>query len=433
MIAARDITRARAIVSAIALGPVFIIFVSSNVVNAGNLLFNVLFSRWMGPELFGELATVLTIKLAILGVLGALQIAVSHRVAKESEDGAAPLDAALSRLNHVCFVGLWFLLPAVVAAAWFGDLGKGLGLGSPILLVLLILSLPFAIPLSILRGVALGRLDTRHVLASANLEMLVRLVGAVIAWHAGYGLAGVVAAIALSIFAGWLPLCRLLKERPSRDAEWTALGRAVALAAVPFALLQASQVVLLDGDVIIARLSLDAGEAGLIAALSLFQRIQFFACFGLASILLPAVARAIAEGRSPTGPAIAVGALFGCVSATVLAATAFFPEHAINLFFGASFLSAAPLLFTAAASAVAFTLSYLLATFLSAIGDRSGIWLVALACPVQIAAMSMSAESLSTMLAAKLACQILLSALLVSCAIWRTLRRGSPACTPILT
>ncbi len=423
--------RARAALSAIAVGPVFVIFLSSNIVNAGNLLFNVLFSRWMGPELFGELATLLTIKLAILGVLGALQIAVSHRVATEPAARSAPLEAALSRLNHICFVGLWFLAPALIAAIWLGDLSQRLGLGSPLLLVLLALSLPFAVPLSILRGVVYGRLDTRHVLMSANVEMLVRLLGAVLAWHAGYGLTGVVAAVAISIVAGWVPLCARLGKSADRETQWAQLGRSVALAAFPFALLQASQVVLLDGDVILARLYLDADESGYIAALSLFQRIQFFACFGLASVLLPAVARAISEGRSAAGPAVAVAALFGCVSAVVLVGTALVPGQVIVLFVGPSFLPAAPLLVVAAASSVAFTLSYLLATYLSAIGDRSGIWLVALATPVQLVAMSIMAESLTAMLACKLACQIVLAALLVSLALWRTLHRGSTVSAPI--
>lgn len=420
------LTRARALISAVSLGPVFIIFVSSNVVNAGNLLFNVLFSRWMGPELFGELATILTIKLAILGVLGAFQIAVSHRVAQAPASEKSQLDASLARLTHVCFVALWFALPVVIGLAWFGDLSGALGLGTPLLLTMLFLSLPFSLPLSILRGVAFGRLDTRHVLLTSNIEMVVRLVGAIIAWHLGFGLTGIVATIAISIVAGWLPLVRLLDNTAPQQDAWARMGRTMAVAAIPFAVLQASQVVLLDGDVVIARLFLDAREAGYIAALSLFQRIQFFACFGLASVLLPAVARATAEGQSALAPAAAVSVLFGCVSLVVLGAAAFVPEQVISLFVGPSFLEAAPLLLMAAASAVAFTLSYLLATFLSAVGDKSGIWMMAAACPLQILAMSYSASSLTEMLSIKVTCQFGLAALLVALAAWRTLQRWTP-------
>ena len=417
----------RALAAAGAVGPVMVIFVSSNLVNAGNLAFNVLFSRWMGPEVFGVLASVLTIKLAILGLLGALQIAVSHKVARADGDGAAALDRALAGLNRAAFVALWFALPVVMAALWLSGAGALVGQGSPALLMLLALSLPFAVPMSLLRGVAYGRLDVRHVLLSSNIEMLVRLVGAAVAWHAGLGLTGVVAALAVSIVAGWLPLAGLLRGAPVSAAAWQKLGQGLALAALPFALLQASQVVLLDADVILARMHLGAEEAGLVAALSLFQRIQFFACFGLASVLLPAVSRAAVAGHGTLRPALAVAALFVAVSALVLGAAFTMPETLVRGFVGAAFLPAAPLLATAAAASVAFTLSYLVATFLSALGDRWGIWLIALAGPVQLWAMSAAADSLASMLWAKLLCQLALATALLALAGWRVLRPARPA------
>ena len=421
------ISPARAAVTALALSPVFIIFISSNVVNAGNLLFNVLFSRWMGPELFGELATVLTVKLAILGVLGALQIAVSHRVAKEPAASTPALHAALAVLNRITFVVMWCALPVILGLIWATDLSSNLGLTASLPLILLALSLPFALPMSILRGVAFGALDVKHVLWSANLEMVVRLFAAMAAWQAGLGLSGVVAAIALSIAAGWLPLRNMLRPHPAGTIAWRPLARGLGLAAVPFAMLQASQVVLLDADVILARITLGASDAGYIAALSLFQRIQFFACFGLASVLLPAVSRALVAGISIAQPAGAVATLFIGVSAVVLFATAQFPAEIITAFVGPAFLPVAPDLILAAGAAVAFTLSYLLATFLSAIGDKRGIWLILMACPVQIAAMAVFGETLTQMLQFKLICQIALAALLVTLALGRTLRRPQPA------
>jgi len=259
----------------------------------------------------------------------------------------------------------------------------------------------------------------------------VRLLGALLAWHAGFGLTGVVASIAVSIVAGWVPLRFLLRRTANGPAEWTHVGRSIALAAIPFALLQASQVVLLDGDVILAKLALSADEAGYVAALSLFQRIQFFACFGLASVLLPAVSGAVSRGRSAVRPAAAVAGLFGCVSALVIGGSLLVPGQIITIFVGPSFLPAQSVLSVAAASSVAFTLSYLLATYLSAIGDRGGIWLIAAACPVQLAVMSAGAESLSAMLEFKLVCQVVLAALLVARATWRTLCRSRPVSTPI--
>ena len=69
----------RALVTIVAT-PAVAMFLSSNVSNAGNLLFNMLFGRWMGPDLFADLATLLTLKLSLLAVLNAVQMAVSQVV-----------------------------------------------------------------------------------------------------------------------------------------------------------------------------------------------------------------------------------------------------------------------------------------------------------------------------------------------------------------
>ncbi len=401
------------------LSPVVVIFVSSNVVNAGNLLFNLLFSRWMGPAAFGELATLLTLKLALLGALGAVQFAVSQRIAAdEGSFRAVPLAAALGHINKIAFIGLWMVLPLVLLGAWSSGVTETLGLSHVSLLLVLAASLPFAVPLSILRGVAFGRLASREVLLSANIEMLVRLVAASIAWHLGFGLPGVVASVSLSIVAGWVPLTHLLpKAQPGPD--WDRVGVSIAAAAVPFVLLQLGQVILLDGDVVLARILVDAEASGYVAALSLFQRIQFFACFGLAGVLLPAVTRAVARNEPVLASAISMLGLFGLVSLTVLVCVTLFPEALVKTLVGPAFLPASGFLLPIAMAAVFFTLSYLVATFLHAIGDARGVWLFAIACPVQVIGMFLAGSDLQAIIFAKLGCQAGLLTLLLTCAVLR--------------
>ena len=88
---------------ALVASPAVAIFLSNNAANAGNLLYNILFSRWLGPETFGLLATILTLKLAILAILNALQMAISQEV---SRGGKPHLAQAVSRLNRRMIFGL---------------------------------------------------------------------------------------------------------------------------------------------------------------------------------------------------------------------------------------------------------------------------------------------------------------------------------------
>lgn len=366
---------------------------SSNVVNAGNLAFNMIFSRWMGPEMFGDLALLLTIKLALLGVMAAVQMAASQLVAAASGAERGRIEQGLARINRILFAALWIALPVAVSLILAGSVGARLGLAAPQLLIILIAALPFSAPLSILRGVAFGQFRTGRVVLSANLEMGVRLIGAIVAWQAGFGLEGVVAAIALSIVAGWAVLADLLPRRSLSWTETRPVARGLTLAALPLALLQMAQVLALDGDIFLASAALPDHESGLVAALSLFQRIQFFACFTLASVLLPSVVSAVREGRSVLHATMPVGLLFVAVAVPVLAASNVAPGLIIGLLVGPAFGAAAAGLPLAAVAAVAFTLSYLLATLLAALGDRRGLYAAALTALLQLGVMSVALKA----------------------------------------
>ena len=394
---------------ALAASPAVVIFLSSNFVNVGNLVFNMMFSRWMGPELFGDLAVVLTIKLALLGILGALSSAVSHQVAAQGDTGKGETERTLARINRLCFIALWIALPVVSASVYAGSLDARLDLGSPYLLYILILSLPFCAPLNLLRGVALGRMDSKRIVFSANVEMAVRLGFGVVAWHVGLGIEGVVAAIGLSIFAGWAVLARLLPEPGPTPVNIRPIAITLGLAALPFALLQLAQVVALDGDIFLATHYLDDAETGYVAALSLFQRIQFYACFALAGVLLPSVVIASREGRSIRSSVAVISTLLAVVSSVVMLSAAYAPATLLSLLVGADYVAASGYLVWVAAAAVAFTINYLIATFLLAKGLRSGVAVVVAGAAIQIglmiAAISSPDGTLVTMLTTKLFCQ----------------------------
>lgn len=176
-----------------------------------------LFSRWMGLDLFGELAVILTIKLAALALLNAVQIAVSRGMV-EGQVMASDL-AVLSRLTLLA--GL-LALPPTVFALWWVEACMALGLRHPDLLLILAVALPFATPLCLARGMTLGRVSVGSTILSTQIEMLVRLGLGALAWQAGFGIEGVTLAVVLSIFVGWIVICgetaNLLRPRPALGA-----------------------------------------------------------------------------------------------------------------------------------------------------------------------------------------------------------------------
>lgn len=409
--------------SAILLTPAFLIFCSSNFVNAGNLLFNTLFSRWMGPVLYSDLALILTLKLAILGVFAALQMAVSREVANVTGDKRDVLKNNLARINGLVFVILWLCLPIVLVVSSGVNLGEIFGLSNTNLFAIMLLSVPFAIPLSMCRGVAFGELCSWKIIVSANAEMLVRLVGAIVVWHLGFGLEGVVIVISLSVVAGWLGVARALPKPHASVQKVRRVVLGLTIAALPFAALQIAQVLSLDGDIFLAKARLEAEQAGYLAALSLFQRIQFFACFALASTLLAAVVSAARDGKEILPAAMPVVCLFLLVSIAVLALALFRGDLVIRTLVGPAFAGAVQGLTMAACASIAFTASYLLATFLSALKDQRGIWAALAVSILQLTWMAFAtlAPELGflALLEIKMWCQLGLAAVLLSMTVRR--------------
>ena len=408
-LAANNIARIASL-SALCASPAIIIFLSSNFVNIGNLAFNMIFSRWMGPELFGDLSVVLTIKLALLGVFGALSFAVSHKIAALDTQDEGKTEQALARINRFCFVGQWLGLPLFAAAIYAGSIDTRLDLASPYLLYILLGSLPFCAPLNILRGVALGRMNSAKIVYSANIEMAVRFGLGVTAWQCGLGIEGVVAAIGLSIIAGWAVLRDLLPTPALTFRQAKPVALSLGVATLPFALMQIAQVMALDGDIFLATRFLSNLETGFVAALSLFQRIQFFACFALAGVLLPSVVISVRNGRAYRQHIFMITGLLAAVSVTVLSLSLYVPEQLLTLLVGAEYIAASAHLIWVAGASVVFTTNYLIATFLMAQGCSNGVRTLVIGSLLQIACMtfvlSAPAGDLSAMLTTKLTCQL---------------------------
>lgn len=341
-----------------------LMFVSSNVVNAGNMLFNLLFSRWMGPELFSDLAFLLTLKLSILGVLNAVQFLVTERIASVDSQSQRSYISTYRKLANRFGIITFMSIPVLIAFSLYGDWANKIGLHNPSALLVFYFGIPFYLPLALWRGVAQGRIDMHRIVMSANVEMLVRLIGGALFWWMGLGVPSVIFAFVLSLASAWyvarpkLPT-QFLKPAPlSMALPWQA--------AVPWAMIQIAVILLLDGDVFVTKMLISANEAGLIAAISIVQRIIFFSCFSLAAILLPQAIRNIDSGGLGLRSLFPIALLIVGSSTFVLLLLRQFPEMSVAVLFGEKFEQIAPLLFTAGLSATLITVSYFIVVFLMA-------------------------------------------------------------------
>jgi len=205
------------------LGPAAVLLISANIANAANLAFNMIFARLVGPTLFADLTLLLTLKLGILSFLGAIQFAFAERVAKTGHQET--LANYLSAL---------------------------LNFSSPLSLTLLALAIPFFLPMVIYRGLTQGIIDIKKIILSIQSEWIIRLIGSLLLWKMGFGLPGIAIAVGLSILAGFLFSTdrqdrRLYKQ--VQKAQNTVNVKALSITALPYLILQAAQIIVLDSDI----------------------------------------------------------------------------------------------------------------------------------------------------------------------------------------
>lgn len=354
----------RSALAKLAGSPAAILFISANVANVANLAFNMIFARLMGPELFSDVALLLTLKLAALSLFSASQFGLSALVAagKMSDTEEADLIAGVSKLSFKLCIPLCLILLA--SAQWIASV---FAVSDAWSIALIILTLPALVPISLYRGGAYGRVDLPRIVYSTQFEWMLRLFGGLALWCAGLGLSGVTAALVASVYIGALCASRRDQRQAFKRQQPAPQNAALLIlkTSAPFAALQAAQILMLDGDLFIAKSVLSATDAGYLAALGLVQRIFFFAFLSFSALLLPLVAKKSAQDDSAGARRDLMNMLCALctIGALPLIVMTLFAPLICSILFGAAYASMASLAPFAAASALCFAMAHLVTMY----------------------------------------------------------------------
>lgn len=403
------------------IGQAAALFISANIANAANLLFNMIFARLMGPAAFADLTLLLTLKLGVLSFLGAVQFAFAERIAKTSDLQDQKLHAyALSWRSLKITIPIMFI---VIALANF--ISSALNFSSPMALLVLALAIPFFLPMVIYRGLTQGLIDLPKIILSIQAEWIIRLAGSLILWKMGFGLVGIAAAVGLSIVAGFLFSTdahdRSLHKK-AITAKDTFAVKALGVTALPYLILQLAQIVVLDSDIIIAKAVFTPQAAGLVAGLLLIQRVFFFAFLSCSTILQPVVARQSGGGK----PAAGLFTLLAAIALiTTIAMIIIVPNSAliVKVMLGEDYAQLASIVWISALTGAVFIISHLCAIYKIAQGHiRAAQVVLAFGC-LQLAGLSIINHffpnmGLHSYFSLKLCIQTLCALCLIGMIIW---------------
>jgi O-antigen/teichoic acid export membrane protein len=306
-----------------------ILLLSSGLVAAINLLYNILIARMLGASSFGHASALYTLLMVMAAITLSFQIITSKFIARNSETFLRTQVYA-SMLRRAWQVGLGIAILLVAGSAY---LKSYFHLPAQHDLVLLAMAVGVYIPLGVCRGRMQGCCNFRDLALNMVVEVVVKFGAALLFLHFGMGVTGVMAAVLLSIAAAYIAgepgthyrvIPGLIKIAPFGE------GMQVVLYFI-------GQVILSNLDILLVKHFFPPSEAGIYAAVALVGRVVFMLSWSVVSSMFPVSASHLHRqgGRSVLYTALL---LVATVNSAFIVAVALAPKGVWTMLLGKPFL-----------------------------------------------------------------------------------------------
>ena len=336
------------------------------IVNGGNYLYNLILGRLLGPELFADAAVLITLLLVLSFIAMTFQLVTAKfSVVFENEI----FKGFISRLykNATTF---GFILGALIVV--FADqLQQIFNTTSSAMFTIFGIGVPLYLIMSVNRGVFQGKKEFRSLSITYQAEMLSRLfitLGLIFLFDIQSSMV-ISIGILFSFGFGLIPFkIKNISFKPPLAVD-SGRSKQVRSFFIITAFYELTQIIINNSDILLVKHYFESYEAGLYASLALIGRIVYFIAWMFVMLLLPTVVQLKKEGKS-TAPILFkyVGYISGIASLIVLG-SALFPEFAIRLLFGDSYLSMSPLLWKYALATGLFAISNIFAYYYLSLGN----------------------------------------------------------------
>jgi O-antigen/teichoic acid export membrane protein len=306
-----------------------ILLLSTGLVAATNLFYNIVIARMLGASGFGHASALYTLLMLVTAITLSFQIITSKFIARSSDEHVrAQIYASMLRRAWQASLGI-----AVLVAAGSAYLKSYFHLPAQHDLVLLAIAAGVYIPLGVRRGKMQGCYNFRGLAINVVVEVAVKLGAVLLFLHFGMGVTGVMTAVLLSIVAAYIV------GKP--EAQYRIAPGLIRIA--PFGEgMQAvtyfvGQVILSNLDILLVKHFFSPPEAGIYAAVALVGRVVFMLSWSVVSSMFPVSA---SHTRQQKGRSVLYTGLLlvGSVISVFIAAVALVPHALWTFLLGKPFL-----------------------------------------------------------------------------------------------
>lgn len=258
-----------------------IMLISSALVGAINLAYNLAIAHSLGAASFGHATAVYTLLMLLSAVTLSFQLLCSKLVPQNDSFDAK---AGIYRLLHKRS-WLWGVAISILLVLASGVLSGYLNLPTRHYYVMILsIGTTFYVPLGVRRGLMQGMYDFFHLAVNYVLEVVVKLVGTLVLIHFGFGVPGVIGAVVASIIVPYFFAIppRELRRTEAKPGLNLAIGEGIQ-ASVFFI----GQVIINNLDIVLVKHFFTATEAGVYAAVALVGRIVYMLSWSVVSSMFP--------------------------------------------------------------------------------------------------------------------------------------------------
>lgn len=270
-------------------------------VSGANYLLNLVLARFLSPAEFGDANLAVNLVLVAAAAAATLQL-LSARSGAIDDPTAIATRRRLTR---------WAWGVGIVAGALltFGatSLADTFSASTPMLFIIIGIGLPVYLAQAVMRGALQGDLRLGRLALSYGVEAAARVGIALVMLALGFGVIGAATAISLSFVASAL-VARHRTVSPAGDGRPGTASADLAAVSVAATVLLVGQVVIANGDVVLAKAVMAPEAAGTYAAAAIIGRGLYFLSWAVVHSTFPVVARAetAAQRRSAGMRALAM-------------------------------------------------------------------------------------------------------------------------------
>lgn len=329
-------------------------------VNGGNYLYNLILGRVLGPEQFADAAVLITFLLVLSFVAMTFQL-VTAKFSVVFEDNL--FTSFISKVYKNAFlVGIGLGTSVVIFSKQLQEL---FNTSSSSMFVIFGIGVPFYFLMSVNRGVFQGKKAFKSLSITYQAEMLSRLLitlGLIFFFNFQSSLV-IAIGILISFGFGLIPFnFKSLNFKTSFAIE-SSQSKLVRNFFIITAFYELTQIIINNSDILLVKHYFEAYEAGLYASLALIGRIVYFIAWMFVMLLLPTVVQLKKEGKETAPILFKYVTYIAAIASIIILCCSLFPETAITLLFGKSYLTMAPLLWKYALATGLFAISNIFAYY----------------------------------------------------------------------